>query len=52
MYNSNNLWMRGASTALGGGLNGHDIFEKIISLENLFLSWKGFKRGKMKKKDV
>ena len=28
------------------------IFEKIISLENLFLAWQEFKRGKRKKKDV
>jgi len=42
---------------LGGGLNGriligHDLFENIISLENLFLAWKEFKRGKMGKHDV
>ncbi len=29
-----------------------DIFEKIISLENLFLAWDNFKEGKRKKKDV
>src|SRR4030043_87574 len=28
------------------------IFDKIISLENLFLAWHEFKRGKRKKKDV
>jgi len=28
------------------------IFEKIISLENLFLAWQEFKRGKRKKSDV
>jgi len=28
------------------------VFEKIISLENLFISWKEFKRGKTKKPDV
>jgi retron-type reverse transcriptase len=31
--------------------NSH-IFEKIISLENLYISWKEFKRGKTKKLDV
>lgn len=28
------------------------IFDKIISLENLFLAWKEFKKGKSKKADV
>jgi RNA-directed DNA polymerase len=28
------------------------IFEKIISLENLFLAWSEFKKGKMRKTDV
>lgn len=28
------------------------IFKKIISLENLFLAWSEFKKGKMKKTDV
>lgn len=39
----------------GGGLKRkvfHNIFEKIISLENLFLAWKEFSNGKMKKADV
>ncbi len=35
-----------------GGLNSHDIFEKVISLENLFTAWNEFKRGKEKKLDV
>src|SRR3989344_2406155 len=30
----------------------HSIFEEIISLENLFLAWKEFKKGKSKKKDI
>lgn len=30
----------------GGGLNSHNIFGQIISLENLFLAWKEFKKGK------
>jgi len=29
-----------------------NIFEKIVSLENLFASWHKFKQGKIKKKDV
>lgn len=28
------------------------MFSKIISLENLFIAWYGFKKGKQKKKDV
>ena len=40
----------------GGGLSGkvicYSIFEKIISLENLFLAWQEFSKGKIKKKDV
>jgi len=30
----------------------HNLFIQIISLENLFLSWKEFRRGKTKKIDV
>ena len=38
----------------GGGLNSHDfdIFEKIISLENLFFAWNEFRLGKESKLDV
>lgn len=36
---------------MGGGINSH-IFEKIISLENLFAAWKEFRKGKWKKTDV
>jgi len=28
------------------------MFEKIISLDNLFLAWKEFRKGKGKKRDV
>ena len=38
--------------SLGGGLNGHDIFERIISLENLFQAWREFKRGKTNKLEI
>jgi RNA-directed DNA polymerase len=38
--------------SLGGGFNGHNIFERIISLENLFSAWHEFKRGKTKKFEV
>ncbi|MFH1867161.1 MAG: reverse transcriptase domain-containing protein [Patescibacteria group bacterium] len=31
---------------------GHNIFEKIINLENLFLAWREFRRGKRSKLDV
>ena len=44
------------SRPVGGGLKGeviHDsIFEKIISLENLFLAWQEFAKGKRKKPEV
>jgi len=36
----------------GGGVHSHKIFDQIISLENLFLAWKEFKRGKKNKPDV
>jgi len=37
---------------LGGGLIDHKIFDEIILIENLFLAWKKFVRGKRGKKDV
>jgi len=41
---------------LGGGIVGikicHNIFREIISLENLFLAWDEFRRGKKNRKDV
>lgn len=41
---------------MGGGLKRrkicHNIFGEIISLENLFLAWQEFKKGKNKKIDV
>ncbi len=39
-------------TLSGGGFNGHNIFEKIIGLGNLFLAWREFKRGKKRRLDV
>lgn len=45
----------------GGGVKGHNfkiknekvkIFDEIISLENLFLAWREFRRGKRNKLDV
>lgn len=39
----------------GGGIRCkvfHNIFEEIIALENLFLAWDEFKKGKTRKKDV
>lgn len=30
----------------------HNLFSQIVSLENLFLGWKEFRRGKRKKQDV
>lgn len=35
----------------GGGIKSH-IFDEIIGLENLFLAWREFKKGKSKKSDV
>ena len=44
------------STYRGGGLIRkriyHNIFDEIVSLENLFLAWREFCRGKRKKADV
>jgi len=40
---------------VGGGIRRkvfHNIFDELITLENLFLSWQEFKRGKSKRKDV
>lgn len=41
---------------MGGGIVGikicHNIFREIISLENLFLAWDEFRRGKKNRKDV
>ncbi len=37
---------------MGGGVNSHNIFERIISLENLFLAWKEFKKGKTSNRDI
>ena len=37
---------------VGGGRKGHNLFEQIISLDNLFLAWKEFKKGKTGKLDI
>ena len=37
---------------VGGGIHRLKIFEEIISLENLFLAWREFCRGKRNKSDV
>jgi len=37
---------------LGGGIHSQKIFDEIISLENLFLAWREFSSGKMRKEDV
>jgi len=36
----------------GGGLKSQNIYDRIISLDNLFLSWEEFRKGKRKKLDV
>lgn len=40
--------------SLGGGFKSeaHSIFEKIISLDNLFSAWREFRKGKSQKPDV
>ena len=38
--------------SVGGGLNSHNIFDEIISLENLFSAWREFKKGKRKRVDI
>ncbi|MFH1170251.1 MAG: reverse transcriptase domain-containing protein [Candidatus Vogelbacteria bacterium] len=35
-----------------GGGRSHNLFEKIISLDNLFTAWREFRRNKLKKQDV
>ena len=35
-----------------GGGNIHRLYDEIISLENLFVAWKEFRRGKGRKRDV
>lgn len=44
----------GTEICVGGGVNGHDIFdfEQIISLNNLFNAWREFKRNKGKRQDI
>src|SRR3989344_2872050 len=37
---------------LGGGLNGHDLFDRMVSLENLFVAWREFRRGKRARPDI
>jgi len=36
----------------GGGISNHNIFGELISIENLFLAWQEFHRGKKNKPDV
>ncbi len=35
-----------------GGLSNHSIFERIVSLENLFIAWREFSCGKWDKGDI
>ena len=42
---------------MGGGISSHKFnninnYDDLITLENLFLSWREFKKGKIKRKDV
>lgn len=43
-------FFRGLSS--GGGAQSHRLFDKVISIENLFFAWKIFARGKRLKPDV
>lgn len=48
---------RNIKNSVGGGIKrkmvlGHSLFSQIIGLENLFLAWDEFRRGKSKKSDV
>ena len=43
---------RNLKISVGGGIHKENIFEKLVSLENLFLAWERFKRGKTSKADV
>lgn len=43
---------RHIKTSVGGGISSKHIFEEIISLENLFLAWREFRRGKRQKFEV
>ena len=45
------MHQRRGKTHVGAGVRG-EIFHKIISLENLFLAWREFRRGKRKKREV
>ena len=37
---------------MGGGIHGEDLFDCIVSPENLFLAWREFRRGKRAKPDI
>ncbi|MBI4119126.1 MAG: RNA-dependent DNA polymerase [Parcubacteria group bacterium] len=40
---------------MGGGFNGevlHNVFDRVVSLKNLFSAWREFKRGKRRRPDV
>jgi len=55
--NSSQNNQRVSARTVGGGLNGkiifhNGVFEQIISLENLFLAWTEFQKGKRGKSDV
>ncbi len=54
LYNSKLLCTNGTfcKNSSGGGIKGHNLFEQIISLDNLFCAWREFQCGKMKKPDV
>lgn len=41
-----------SETSGGGGVTRHDLFERIISLENLFRAWREFQKDKRNRLDV
>lgn len=55
LYNSPTLCTKLALNLSGGGFNGkvfHNVFDRVVSLGNLFLAWREFKKGKRKRLDV
>jgi len=52
MIKNKNILPEARVKLIGGGIKRKSLFEEVISLKNLFLSWGEFKKGKNKKKDV
>ena len=53
VYKTQTLYAQsGLGNRWGGGIHGDDVFSRIVSLENLFLAWREFRKGKRAKHDV